>query len=128
MLEILEICLGACGGAICRFGVSKILNPIVPLLPMGTLLANWLGSLAMGLIMGILQGIPSIAGIARPLLMTGFLGSFTTFSTFSAEAGQLLLNGKMSYGALLITLHVGGSILLFIWGLHGGVSLGRFYN
>lgn len=110
------ICAGASLGALSRWGLSLALNGLFPLLPPGTLLANLLGSFLMGAAMGFLAANPDFGKLTRPLFMTGFLGSFTTFSTFAAEMGCLVQKGDIAWLFLGILLHAGGSICLFLIG------------
>ncbi|MFZ3192295.1 MAG: fluoride efflux transporter CrcB [Moraxellaceae bacterium] len=100
---------GAAVGAILRYTLGVYLNPLYPQLPLGTLLANLLGGLLMGV---VLAYAAALSLEARLLLATGFLGGLTTFSTFSAEGFLLLQQGRLMQAALLVSLHVVGSLLL----------------
>ena len=122
ILDLLYISLGASLGALCRWLISLSLNSLFPLLPPGTFLVNILGSFLMGLFMALLMQYPLLASWMRPLLLTGFLGSFTTFSTFAAEMGALLQQEKIIWLSLGVLLHVGVSISWFLLGLW----LGKF--
>lgn len=116
MQSALMVCLGASAGALARWGFSCALNNIMPALPLGTLAVNLVGAL----VMGVASGLFACAALSpewRLLLVTGFLGAFTTFSAFSAEMGRLLLEGRHALLAAGIVLHVGGSIAMFILGL-----------
>ncbi len=89
--------------------------------PWGTLFINVSGSLALGFLLAFLEQ----RGVADPsyrmLLGTGFLGAYTTFSTFSYETIALLQDGE--YWQML--LNVGGSIALGLAGAILGIALGR---
>ncbi|MBX5461820.1 MAG: fluoride efflux transporter CrcB [Steroidobacteraceae bacterium] len=111
---------GAACGAWLRWGLSVALNPVFPTLPLGTLLANLTGGLIIGVVMG-LAGPMHLGTLPRLLLVTGFLGGLTTFSTFSAESVNLLLKGQYLWGALLVLAHLAGSLLLTA----GGVLIAR---
>lgn len=115
--DALLISCGACFGALGRWGLALAFNAFSVNIPPGTLLANWLGSLLMGLALAMLPVFPALNFIARPAFVTGFLGSFTTFSTFAAEMGMLLLKQKTAYFIFGVLLHLGGSIGLFLTGL-----------
>lgn len=112
----LAVGLGASLGAWIRWILSVSLNQAGGLLPIGTLLANALGGLLMGVALGVLQVMPQLAPEYRLFITTGFLGGLTTFSTFSAEAFGLLQ--KQNYTAVLIYVctHVFVSIALTIVG------------
>jgi len=100
---------GAAVGAVLRYTLGVWLNPLHAGLLMGTLAANLLG----GLLMGIVLAYGAALSLeVRLLLATGFLGGLTTFSTFSAEGFLLLQQGRLMQAAALIGLHVVGSLLM----------------
>jgi CrcB protein len=113
----LAVGAGAAVGAWLRWGLSVLLNPILPAMPLGTLTANLVGGYLMGVAMGVVQHAQLLSPELRLLVTTGFLGGLTTFSAFSGEAAALL--GQQQYGwfAALIGAHVLGSILLTIAGI-----------
>ncbi len=100
---------GAAAGAMLRYVLGSLLNTLHPLIPIGTLTANLLGGLLMGLVVAYSA---SLSLEVRLLLATGFLGGLTTFSTFSAEAFMLLQHGRWQPAMLLMGLHVMGSLLM----------------
>jgi CrcB protein len=94
-----------------RWGFSLLLNPIFPTLPLGTLTANLLGGFIIGVLMGIAEPI-HLSLTMRLLLVTGFLGGLTTFSTFSAETMNLMLKGEYAWGLVVVVTHLVGSLAL----------------
>ena len=120
---IFAISLGAVAGALLRAGLAQACNALFPDLPPGTLLANWLGAYLIGLAMAVFAALPQLAPEWRWLVMTGFLGSLTTFSTFSAEVFALLQQGRLAMAALAVAAHLGGSLLRLLLGM---VSAGAF--
>ncbi|MCK3655076.1 chromosome condensation protein CrcB [Pasteurellaceae bacterium Macca] len=110
------ISLGAVCGAISRWGVGVWLNPLFNTFALGTLLVNWLGCFLIGLLMGF-----NLQDHHRFLFITGFLGSFTTFSSFSAELSEKLLSGKYLQGVGIVALHLLGGVALTL----GGMLLAR---
>lgn len=117
LFSICVICAGACAGALLRWLISISLNPVLPGLPMGTLAVNWIGSFFMGIAMALFALLPGATGEFRLLLVTGFLGSLTTFSAFAGEMATMLQQGRLVACSLAISLHVAGSILLVFAGI-----------
>ncbi len=100
--------LGAAVGGMVRLAFSP-LNSMPMVIPLGTWLANLLGGILMGVVLGLSD---RLSMELRYLLATGFLGGLTTFSTFSAESFMLLQQGRFAWAFSLITMHVLGSIAL----------------
>jgi fluoride exporter len=113
----LAVGAGAAIGAWMRWGLSVLLNPIVPSLPLGTLAANLVGGYLMGIAMAVMEQSQALSPELRLLITTGFLGGLTTFSAFSAEATTLLTQQQYGWFAALTTAHVAGSILMTIAGI-----------
>jgi fluoride exporter len=111
---------GAALGAWLRWALGVWLNPLVPALPLGTLSANLLGGFIIGGVLGAADPL-GFSSVLRLLLVTGFLGGLTTFSTFSAETTTLLLQGRWGWALAEIALHVLGSLGM----TSGGVLLMR---
>lgn len=88
----LLVALGGMAGSACRLLVSRAVQTLAADFPLGTLAVNWSGSFLVGLVAG---AIPSGAGggAASALLVSGFLGAYTTFSTLSYETVQLYAGG-----------------------------------
>lgn len=116
MLSVLAICIGACLGALARWRLGLWLSPGA-VLPWGTLAANLIGGYLVGLCVAVFQAIPQLDPVWRLLLITGFLGALTTFSSFSAEVVGML--GQQRYALALGTtaLHLFGSLLLTVAGI-----------
>jgi CrcB protein len=108
---------GAAVGAWLRWGLGVLLNPLFPTLPLGTLVANLLGGLLMGVAMETLSRHAVLPPEVRLLVTTGFLGGLTTFSTFSGEVVTLLMRREYLWGSLTIASHLVGSLALTIVGL-----------
>ena len=111
MLNVIAICFAACVGALLRWGVSLWLNP-GGLIPWGTLAVNLVGGYLIGISIGVLAAMPDIDPAWRLMIVTGFLGSLTTFSSFSAETVGMLMGGRTGLALGTIALHLGGSLFL----------------
>ncbi|MCO4786270.1 fluoride efflux transporter CrcB [Marinomonas atlantica] len=120
----LMVALGGALGAVSRYAVAKWFNAFwqAPF-PMATLSINVLGSFFMGVAFVIIsERIPSLESL-RPFLMVGFLGAFTTFSTFSLEIVSLV--NQQAWLSALSYLSL--SCLLGILALAAGIGLARFF-
>ncbi|MDE5831791.1 MAG: fluoride efflux transporter CrcB [Desulfovibrio sp.] len=117
MIEVLAVCSGACLGALGRWGLGALLNALFPALPPGTLAANWLGSFLMGIFMGASLLAPRIPAQWRLFIVTGFLGSLTTFSAFAGEMTRLAAAGRFGLFSLGVVAHVAGSLLMVFLGM-----------
>ena len=115
--SILAISLGAAAGAVIRWGLGLSLNALLPLLPLGTLAANLIGCYLIGLATALFAQLPSLAPEWRLLIITGFLGGLTTFSTFSAEIVTLLREGRFLWAGVGMAAHVFGSLTMTLLGL-----------
>ena len=110
--------IGAAVGAWARWGLGNLFNALVPELPMGTLAANAIGGFLIGVAIQLFADHPGVPPEARLLVITGFLGGLTTFSTFSAEAVSLLARAQWSWAAAHIGSHVASSIALTFAGIY----------
>lgn len=110
--SLLIIALGASLGAWCRWGLAIALNPLFPSMALGTLAANLSGGLLIGILMEAGDRLGTMGPELRLLLITGFLGAFTTFSAFSAELAFSLRQGDYFWGVATAAAHVIGSVAL----------------
>lgn len=115
--SILAISLGAALGALLRWSLGAKLNSLFPTIPPGTLAANLIGAYLVGMAIAFFASYSALAPEWRLLVITGFCGGLTTFSTFSAELIPLLQQGRMSWALGAVALHVGGSILMTFAGI-----------
>lgn len=108
--------IGAALGAWLRWALALLLNARIESLPLGTLVANLGGGYLIGIAVALFQDMPQLSPEWRLLLITGFLGGLTTFSTFSAEAVVLLQRGAYGWALLHSGLHLLGSVAFCIAG------------
>ncbi len=123
MKLLLLIAIGGAIGSIARYLLSSQTYSILgSYFPYGTLVVNVLGAFLIGIIsMIITERFSGYAMELRGLLLIGFLGGFTTFSSFSLETMNLLENGQLSYALLNIV----GSVVLCLIATWLGLMLGR---
>lgn len=103
---------GAALGAWLRWWLGMRLNPVYPSLPLGTLAANLIGGFLIGVAVAYFNRHPHVAPELRLLVITGFMGALTTFSTFSGEVVGMLGNREYWLAAGTAGAHLFGSLLL----------------
>lgn len=113
----LAVGVGAALGAWLRWGLGVALNPLFPTLPLGTLAANLTGGFLVGVAVAFFSGHSGLPPEARLLIITGFLGGLTTFSTFSAEVVTLIGRAEYLWALGAASLHLGGSLCLTALGM-----------
>lgn len=119
---LMVIALGGALGAVARYGISGwVQGWMNTAFPLGTLVVNVTGSFLLGLSLYLLESTAPTTEM-RSFVTIGFLGAFTTFSTFSYEAVVLLQGGEWARGGL----YVGGSLALGLVGILMGLGLGSF--
>ena len=116
ILPVIAICIGASIGALARWGLGLWLTP-GGVLPWGTLAANLIGGYLIGVAIALFQAMPQLDPRWRLLLITGFLGGLTTFSSVSAEVVEFLMAGRYTLALLTAGLHVLGSLAMTVLGL-----------
>ncbi len=121
MIQWILIAVGGAVGALGRYWVSGVLNNAEHRLPFGTLTVNVLGSFLMGVCFVLILEKVKLSPEMRPLLMTGFMGAFTTFSTFSLETVAMIQEGHIMSALIYISL----SLILCLVALYAGLSLTR---
>jgi len=120
--QLLAIAGGGALGAVLRFGMSSgIYRVLGKEFPYGTLAVNVLGSLLMGLCFVLMIERNLLSLEWRSVIMIGFLGAFTTFSTFSMETLSLLESGELTRALLNILL----SVTLCLVATWVGLTIGR---
>ena len=115
------VALGAVLGAWMRWALSYWLNPRIEHLPLGTLTSNLIGGYLIGLAIAAFAAHPSVPPFWRLVIVTGFLGGLTTFSTFSAESVVLMQGAQWASAAVHAVALLGGSLLATV----GGIATSR---
>ncbi|MFI4884575.1 MAG: fluoride efflux transporter CrcB [Steroidobacterales bacterium] len=115
--SIMAISVGASAGALLRWWLGDRLNAAFPLLPPGTLAANALGGYIIGAAVALFASFPALPAEWRLLVITGFCGGLTTFSTFSAEVVGLLQRGEPLWALGEVAVHLAASLLMTFAGI-----------
>lgn len=110
--------VGAALGAWLRWVLGLWLNPLFALMPLGTLAANLLGGYLVGVAVVLFHINTSLPAELRLLLVTGFLGGLTTFSSFSAEVVALIRVEAWGWAVATASLHLFGSLLMTGLGIY----------
>jgi len=122
MNPYLLVGLGGALGAMARYGIGTAVPAPANGFPLATALINIAGSLAMGVLIGVLaKTTPQYQNEIRLFVAVGIFGGFTTFSSFSLDAITLIERGDF----LLATAYILGSVVLSLAGLYVGLQATR---
>lgn len=121
-MQIITVALGGAMGAVSRFLVGNIVGKALgSAWPYGTFIINIVGCFCMGVLMTVIVERQLLPAAWRLFLCVGFLGGFTTFSSFGYETISLINNRKL----LEAIAYVSGSVLLGLLAAAIGVYVGR---
>jgi CrcB protein len=109
-LELIVLSISSTIGTFFRYQLTLYFYDEKSTYQLGILIANLLGAYLIGLYIGYIQNVSTIASIYKLLITTGFLGSLTTFSTFSMEIVLLLQKGLLLQAILWLIAHVVGAL------------------
>lgn len=124
MTKLLLVASGGALGALCRYGLSGFVHRFLPAdYPFGTTAVNVLGCFLFGLVWIMADERYLIRAEGRIFLLAGFMGAFTTFSTYIFETGQLMRNFQWLYAGLNLTCQ----IILGFLALTLGMAAGRLF-
>jgi CrcB protein len=125
MQKILLVLLGGALGTGFRFGLSTVINSACKRsgFPYGTFIVNLSGSFAIGILASIFEARPWSSEVVRAAVMTGVLGGYTTFSSFSLETFNLMRDGRLAAAVLYASL----SVVLGITAVWLGMRLAHFF-
>ena len=126
--SFIAVALGGALGAMLRYAISlwsvQRLETLMPTAALaGTLIANAVGAFLIGVLFVVITEKGLITESWRPLLIVGFLGALTTFSTFSLEAVGLLQQGEW----LTAMVYVLSSVIICLFLTWVGIELARWY-
>lgn len=122
MKEFLAVASGGAFGAAARYGVVVLSTHYLGSgFPYGTVIVNVVGSFIMGVFIELSALVLSVSASTRLFLVVGFLGAFTTFSTFSLDFAHLYNRGKIALGGMYVLT----SVILSIGALFVGLYVVR---
>jgi CrcB protein len=116
-LSILAIFCGAGLGALLRAGFNGLTVSAASAIPLGTLISNLVGGYLVGLAVAFFGNNPQLSPEWRLLVITGFLGGLTTFSSFSAEVVIFIQRGEFTWALGTALMHLVGSLVLTFLGI-----------
>ena len=111
------VCVGGSVGCLLRWFLGMWLNGHPTVMPLGTLAANLLGGYIVGVAVAFFALNGSLAPEWRLLVITGFCGGLTTFSSFSAEVVALVREDRVLWACSTAALHLAGSLLMTFAGI-----------
>ncbi len=122
MKELMYMAIAGGLGSVCRYGVTILTQRITgDTFPSGTFVVNILGCFLFGLVWGLLDHRIGLPPHTRLVVLTGFMGAFTTFSTYAFQSLALMQNGQWFFAAINVAGQVAGGVLLAF----AGLALGR---
>lgn len=124
MKTLLFVFLGGGLGSCCRYLISKWLNPLAAFLPFGTLTANVLSCIVLGMGTYLFESKFADQNMLRTMVLVGFCGGFSTFSTFSNEGFQFMRNGQNNS----LIVYVIASLVLCNLAIGLGLWLGKLLD
>jgi fluoride exporter len=117
-VKLLYLALAGAVGTLCRYGLGKFMqNLLGESFPWGTVTINLLGCLAFGLVWSALEDRWPTSGETRIIILVGFMGAFTTFSTYMFEIEEQLRDGQWLAASGYFALHNFGGWAAMILGL-----------
>ena len=116
-LSILAIFCGAGLGALLRAGFNFATVSMASTIPLGTFISNMVGGYLIGIAVAFFGNNPALSPEWRLLIITGFLGGLTTFSSFSAEVVGFMQRGEVTWALGTALLHLFGSLVLTFLGI-----------
>lgn len=122
--KYLLLCLAGSAGTVTRFWVGGVVQRLAgESFPLGNFLVNLSGCLLFGLVYAVVENRSGLPGDMRLYVLTGFMGAYTTFSSYMFESVALMQNGQW----LAASLNIGGQTVLGIACIVGGLAIGRLF-
>lgn len=115
--SVIAVFCGGGVGCLARWGLGALLNPVFPTLPLGTVAVNLIGGMLIGLASAFFSHNTAMPPELRLMVITGFLGGLTTFSTFSLEVVTLIAQKQYWWGLGAASVHLFGSLFMTALGM-----------
>ena len=115
--SVIAVFAGGGLGCLLRWWLGALLNPVFPTVPLGTVTANLAGGMLIGLASAFFSHNASVPPEIRLMVITGFLGGLTTFSTFSLEVVTLIGQREYFWALGLASLHLLGALFMTALGI-----------
>ncbi|MEJ0006490.1 MAG: fluoride efflux transporter CrcB [Steroidobacteraceae bacterium] len=110
--SVVAVCVGGSAGCLLRWYLGMWLNGPASVVPLGTLAANLIGGYLVGVAVAFFALNNTLTPEWRLLVITGFCGGLTTFSSFSAEVVLMLRQDRALWAFATVAMHLGGSLLM----------------
>lgn len=124
MTKHLILCLAGAAGTLSRFWLGGVVQRLAGEgFPLGNFVVNLTGCLLFGLVYAVVEGRSGLPGDMRLYALTGFMGAYTTFSTYMFESVALLQNGQW----LAAAANIGGQTVLGLACVVAGMAFGRLF-
>ena len=121
LVKLAMIAVGGAVGALCRYGLCGLVSCLYePQLKLGTIVVNLIGCFLMGLAVSLVHERFEVSESVKILIMTGFLGAFTTFSTYTLESVRYIEQGKYMLALSNIVISTVISLPLLMAGMKVG--------
>ena len=122
MLLVIAVALGGAAGALVRYGLDRLIeHHVMTVFPWSTFTINITGCFLAGLAVAVLVDRHDLPAWVRTGVVVGFLGAYTTFSTFGQESHDLITGGHVS----LAVVNATGSVVVGILAVAAGSGVGR---
>ncbi len=124
MGKMAMVMAGGCVGAACRYGVGLLSVRLAGGgFPWGTLAVNLAGCFLIGLVFGLAERVLWLTPAFRLFIVTGFLGAFTTFSSFAVETVNAANGGSLRLAVFNVLLNNVGGLLLVLLGMRAAQAV-----
>jgi fluoride exporter len=115
---ILFVAIGGSLGAVCRYLMALVMQPLSMTFPSGTLIVNMAGCLIIGSVAGLVDASIPLSSNVRLFFVTGFCGALTTMSSFVYETDRIMRSGQFIQAIFYFGITITGSFMMFFIGYY----------